>query len=479
MRGPRQAARAIRELAQRRGVDVARTFLASLSRADRAAIARCWQLHARANQLRPDDPRPIWLLCTGRGFGKSRSAAEYTLDMCEDWGRGLEGALISIKQEAINTEMLHGKGSGLLECAERRGYRLRVHWGTRPRVVHPSGAVLHMVSMAADSPGRGKNLNFFWGDEPSSWGPNALERFKTDFFSAWRMNGPNGARKCGVLTTTPKPNPIMRWLLKDRAAAKLVKAIGGNTYENAANIDPTEQALALEGTRSGQQELWGILLDSNSVLEIETITQHRIRHGLDQENIARRVLAIDPSIDDKAGSDACGLCVAECDFGPNPHAYILEDGTIQGASWSGWAKAAINLAIKYGVREIVAEINQGGKGIESNLIIAMDEAIEEGRLAARIPIVSVWHQESKRARAEPCAALSEKGRVHHVGFFPKLEDELTTWVEGTKSPNRMDAWAMAITALLLGDYDKAPPFYVVKDGPIETDGLFGFGGNPV
>ena len=54
----------------------------------------------------------------------------------------------------------------------------------------------------------------------------------------------------------------------------------------------------------------------------------------------------------------------------------------------------------------------------------------------------------KAPRAEPIAALYENKRVHHVGTFPDLEDEMTNWVQGDKdSPNRMDALVWAITEL--------------------------------
>ena len=52
-------------------------------------------------------------------------------------------------------------------------------------------------------------------------------------------------------------------------------------------------------------------------------------------------------------------------------------------------------------------------------------------------------------RAEPVAALYEEGRVHHVGQFPELEQEMTeyTGAKKDKSPNRLDALVWLLTDL--------------------------------
>ena len=44
--------------------------------------------------------------------------------------------------------------------------------------------------------------------------------------------------------------------------------------------------------------------------------------------------------------------------------------------------------------------------------------------------------------------MYEKGVVHHVGEFVNLEEEMTTWVPGDKSPNRVDALVWGITELM-------------------------------
>jgi len=69
------------------------------------------------------------------------------------------------------------------------------------------------------------------------------------------------------------------------------------------------------------------------------------------------------------------------------------------------------------------------------------------------PITMVTASRGKLVRAEPVAALYEQGRVHHIGSFPDLEDEMTTYTQTESwSPNRLDALVWAITELIERDY---------------------------
>ena len=38
--------------------------------------------------------------------------------------------------------------------------------------------------------------------------------------------------------------------------------------------------------------------------------------------------------------------------------------------------------------------------------------------------------------------------MHHVGVFAELEDEMVTWLPGSRSPNRMDGLVWGATAAL-------------------------------
>jgi hypothetical protein len=87
---------------------------------------------------------------------------------------------------------------------------------------------------------------------------------------------------------------------------------------------------------------------------------------------------------------------------------------------------------------IVAEVNNGGDLIEALLRTkSMDMAY-----------MPVHASRGKLTRAEPVAALYEQHRVHHLGAFGMLEDQLCDYVPmASRSPDRMDALVWAITAL--------------------------------
>lgn len=428
--------------------------LASLPTEDLALVSACWQLWAREKQLRPAACKPIWAIVAGRGFGKTRSAVEDTLDLCEDWGPGMLGALISKTIGDVRDDMIYGV-SGLVVCGQRRDMRVD-YIANKSRVfVHGSHGVATLRVMSADQAdfGRGPGLNFFWGDEFSSWPGEALAKFRDGFLPSWRMPTPAGADPIATITTTPKPNALTQWLLKSKQGQSLSTVVGGSSYENEANIRLNHTALALQGRRERLQEVEGILLDRACLVTIEDIDKHRLSMLPDPDSIDEVVVAIDPAIRAKDDSDECGIVVAARDVQSPPHAYVIDDLSQQGASTQEWARAAVEAALRYGATKIVMETNQGGD-MGPDIVRTAIDAI--GDRAAHLEIVDVWTQRSKRARAEPIAPLYERGRVHHVGAYEQLETEWSTWSEGSPSPNRLDACVYALTHLLLEGASVAP-----------------------
>ena len=118
--------------------------------------------------------------------------------------------------------------------------------------------------------------------------------------------------------------------------------------------------------------------------------------------------------------------------------YILADETVQGSPLT-WAKAAVAAYKKYKANKIIAEKNNGGEMVE--LVIK--------QVDRSVPVRLVSASRDKHTRAEPIAAPYEQGRIHHVGNFNALEDEMCLWVPGDRSPNRMDALVWALTELML------------------------------
>ncbi len=171
-------------------------------------------------------------------------------------------------------------------------------------------------------------------------------------------------------------------------------------------------------------------------------------------DLVRIVVAIDPAVaDPKAKSEEeqnenaeTGIIVAG--VAANGHAYVLDDKSIQSSPHT-WASEAVTAYRKYKADRIIAEQNNGGALVESTI-----RTIDRG-----ISYSPVWASRGKYTRAEPVAALYEQGKVHHVGMFPQLEDQMCQWepLTGMKSPDRLDALVWALTELMLPA--ELPPDY--------------------
>ncbi len=155
-------------------------------------------------------------------------------------------------------------------------------------------------------------------------------------------------------------------------------------------------------------------------------------------DLARIVVAIDPAVSATATSNQHGIIVAGIEAGSKPDGYTLEDATLDGTP-AEWARAAITAYYRWEANYIVAEANQGGDMVRHTL-----ETIDP-----TVPVRLVHASRGKQARAEPVSALYEKGRIHHVGTFPELEDQLCVWVPGEGSPDRLDALVWAYSEMMV------------------------------
>ena len=174
----------------------------------------------------------------------------------------------------------------------------------------------------------------------------------------------------------------------------------------------------------------------------DVIELHRVISCPDLSTI---VVGVDPSTT-STGDDA-GIIVAG---GKGKDGYLLADCTIQGSPLT-WAKKAVYAYHEFKADRIIAEANQGGEMVL--LTIAQADP--------SVPVKLVHASRGKRTRAEPIAAQYEQGRIHHVGKFSQLEDEMCLWIPGDASPNRMDAMVWAFTELT----DRSTPgFAVVGSG---------------
>jgi len=166
----------------------------------------------------------------------------------------------------------------------------------------------------------------------------------------------------------------------------------------------------------------------------DMIEQQRVSLAPAPEQVARSVLAIDPAVSAEEGSSETGM-VAACRT-HDGHLYILADYSGR-MSPLDWARRASYAYKTLDCDRVVAEVNQGGDLVEANL----------RNICPDIPYMAVRAKVGKRLRAEPVAALYERGLVHHVGCFAELEDQMTGWLPGAASPDRLDALVYALTDL--------------------------------
>jgi phage terminase large subunit-like protein len=168
------------------------------------------------------------------------------------------------------------------------------------------------------------------------------------------------------------------------------------------------------------------------------IEDHRILHGDPVPDMRRIVVGVDPSGGSGPENDEQGIVVAG--IGVDGEFYVLDDKSCK-LSPHGWGSRAVGAFEQWGGDRIVAEKNYGGEMVLSTI----------KQVDSKVPVKLVSASRGKAVRAEPIAALYEQGKVHHVGSFPQLEDELTTWAPfdaaQKDSPNRLDALVWALTDL--------------------------------
>jgi phage terminase large subunit-like protein len=403
--------------------------LGSLGAGDLAFLARDWRLLARPEQLPPDGGWRNWLILGGRGSGKTRAGAEWVQDQVMKAGRrtDLRIALVAETLGDAREVMIDG-ASGLSRIARRMRPDVEI---SRRRLVWPNGAIAQIFSSEDPESLRGPQFHLAWCDELAKW-KHADETFDMLQF-ALRL----GEHPRQVVTTTPRPVPLLKRLMTDDGTALTRMA----TAANAAHLAPGFlDALAARygGTRLGRQELDGELIEDRPDALWKRARLDEIVVKL-AEPLRRIVVAVDPPA---GGANACcGIVVAG--LKENGQAVVLSDCSVDGAGPAGWALAVVSAFRRFEADRVVAEINQGG-----DMVRAVLEGIE-----ARLPVTTVRATRGKFLRAEPVAALYEQGRVVHAGRFPELEDQMCDFgpegLSNGRSPDRLDALVWALTALML------------------------------
>lgn len=384
-----------------------------------------WRLQARPEQLAPEGDWFLWLLVAGRGFGKTRTAAEWLAEQMVTRPM-TRWAIISPTFGDGRDVCLEGE-SGLLAVLDQG---VRSYNRTSTEVVMHNGSRARVYPAITPDRLRGPQFHGAWLDEPASfrYGMTVWETLQP----ALRLGN---APKI-IITGTPAPVPLMKYLVK-QVDGQTVHLTRGKTYDNAANLPALlldQLRRRYEGTRIGRQELDGELLDDveGALWNFDLVSRNRCDIP---EEMDRIVVAIDPASTAKESSNETGIVVAGR---KGDNGYILEDCSLK-ASPLDWAAKAVDAYYRWEADAIVVETNQGGDMIKTT-IHTVDK---------RIRVREVHATRGKALRAEPIVALYEQNRIHHAGIFRELEDQMCSWVPDRESPDRLDALVWALTEVML------------------------------
>ena len=393
------------------------------ARARSSTPARTWRDVARAEQVAPAGDWSTWLYMAGRGSGKTRAGAEWVHEQIAAGCRRI--ALVGATAADVRDVMVEGE-SGILATA-RPGAR-PVYEPSRRRLTWPNGAIATTYSAEEPERLRGPQHDGAWADELGAW----------KYEAAWDMlllGLRLGAEPRALVTTTPRPTKLVRSLLSDANTI----TTRGSTYDNRDNLAPSYFASIItryEGTRMGRQELMGELVDDvpGALWTLSLLDGLRVQAAPD---LARVIVAVDPAVTSGAESDETGIVVVG--IGADGHGYVLADRSCR-MSPDGWARRAAQAYHEYQADRLIVEDNQGGEMVAFLL----------GTVDATVPIKRIRASRGKRLRAEPVAALYEQGRVHHVGVYPDLEDQMASFTgDGGEHDDRVDAMVHALTEVML------------------------------
>lgn len=401
-------------------------FLKSLTEREAESLFYDWSFWARPEQIEPVGDWRVWLVLAGRGFGKTRTGAEWIRARAESQ-LFRRFALVGSTAADVRDVMVEGE-SGILACSSPKF--MPIYQSSKRRLTWPNGAIA--ICYSGDEPDqlRGPQHDSVWADEPQKW------RYGIEAWDNMEFGLRIGPKPQAVATGTPLPIKLIKDLVFDPQTV----VTRGSTYDNLNNLAPSfikRVVRKYEGTRLGRQELRGEILDDTpgALWTRGNLDQYRVRKI---PTLVRVVVGVDPNA--SSGEDGAETGIVVAGLGVDGHGYVLDDLSLR-ASPAMWATAAVAGYYKHRADRIIGESNNGGEMVEHTIRTA-DKTVS---------FRSVHASRGKATRAEPISAMYEQGTVHHVGMFADLEDQLCEWVPAVspKSPDRMDALVWALTELMI------------------------------
>jgi len=372
---------------------------------------------------------------TGRGFGKTRAGAQWVIEQAQTANQRI--AIVGRIPADCRDVMVNGV-SGIMACSAPD---FRPIYSPSQRLLKwPNGSEARLFSSEKPEDLRGPNFHCAWIDELAKY-DHAQETWDT-LVMAVRL--PDNPRI--VVTTTPRPIPIIKRMVDDPACT----VTHGTIYDNRSNLSAKffERLIKrYEGTYLGQQELQGLLITDRpgALWSRSVLDKHRVRVA--PTELTRVVVAIDPPATASEDSAEAGIVVVG--RASDGCAYVLADGSLHGTP-DEWGRQAVRLYDEFNADQIVGEVNNGGDMVGFTVKECAKSLHRDGeRQSTVVPYMPVRASRGKLTRAEPVSALYTQGRVKHVGLHIDLEDQLTSWMPGEQSPDRLDALVWALTALVI------------------------------
>jgi phage terminase large subunit-like protein len=433
-------------------------IIKSLDARELMALEHDWHFWARPSQIAPEGNCPCgcegrwlnWLILAGRGWGKTRTGAEW---VHENVNNGTYRLLHLVGATASDVRDIMVEGpSGILNTVKPEN---SVHYSPTKRLLE-WGNGARALCFSADEPERfrGVQCEAAWADELAAW------RYE-ESWKQLQLGLRVGKFPRTVITTTPRPTPLVKRLARaanwtyDREGNKIAPPRNhitkGTTYDNIGNLAEAfiqEITQEYEGTRFGRQEIYAEILEDNEnalwTRELIELQRREPEPGqILPGDLKKVVIGVDPAMTFGEQSDETGIVVCGIDYGDK--AWVIQDASGK-YSAEGWARKVVELHAKWDDEYrpesciVVAERNQGGDLVERNIVV-------EDSL---VPVKLIQAKKSKVLRAEPVSTAYERDKVYHVGRFDKLEEQMCNYEAGSDiSPDRLDALVYALTELVV------------------------------
>lgn len=379
------------------------------------------------------------MILAGRGFGKTRIGSE----TIRRWvcgssplsdGRYKRIALVAETAADARDVMVEGE-SGILACHPKE-FRPE-YQKTNRKLTWPNGAVAYLYNATEPDQLRGPQHDAGWADEIAKF------QYMQETWDQLQFGMRLGAHPKVIVTTTPRPLPLIKKLVVDPDTY----VTRGSTFDNAGNLArPFLKQIEdrYGGTRLGRQELEGEILGDipGALWTRSSIDDNRLKEP--PEDLERVIVAVDPAASSNEGSDENGIVVVGLGRDSDGYArgYVLEDASLKGTP-EEWSKRAVQMYRKWQADKIVAEKNNGG-----DMVLSVLKAADRS-----VPVKLVHASRGKIVRAEPISALYEQSRVHHVGRHDQLEDQMCLFSAdnvrnpSNGSPDRVDALVWGLTEI--------------------------------